>query len=143
MLAIYLTKTTVRQNSQVVCCRLVPDKTIILKIIKRKARKKWNFICFRSRITHSCNEGRVFSDTFKASKVNTCQGSSDGAKWEYDADNKLPNCIRKLNHFQVTKKGKKDINESLQPTALISCPPNPKTRRKQLQLKGATSLVRK
>ena len=67
-------------------------------------RKKWNFICFRSRITHNCNEGRVFADTFLASKVNTCQGSSDGGKWEYDTDNKLPNCIRKFRYFQDTKR---------------------------------------
>ena len=53
----------------------------------------------RSRITHKCNEGRVFSDNFKDTKWNTCQGSSDGAKWEYDTDNKLPNCIRKSTKF--------------------------------------------
>ena len=56
-------------------------------------------MCFRSRITHKCNDGRVFSDKFKASKVNTCTGTSDGAKWEYDIDNKLPMCIRKSHFF--------------------------------------------
>ena len=57
--------------------------------------KVFNYFFCRSRITHKCNEGRVFSDNFKDTKWNTCQGSSDGAKWEYDTDNKLPNCIRK------------------------------------------------
>ena len=56
--------------------------------------------CFRSFITHKCNAGRVFSDNFKGTKINKCVGSSDGGKWQYDADNRLPNCIRKSLMFR-------------------------------------------
>ena len=101
-------------------------------------------MCFRSTITHKCNDGRVFSDKFKDSKVNTCTGTSDGAKWEYDIDNKLPKCIRKTQVFICEIKiNYPTVKSPLQPTALKNCQHDQVTQRKQSPQKKATSLARR
>ena len=49
----------------------------------------------RSQINHTCDTGKVFEDTYKEYKINTCVATSGGPFWEFDTTNNLPDCVRK------------------------------------------------
>ena len=63
------------------------------------ASYSWDFLnLYRTNITLTCPFGQAFDDNYTMELVNTCDYQSYDATqldWTYNANNPLPNCIRK------------------------------------------------
>ena len=59
----------------------------------------WDYLnLYRTNITLTCPFGQAFDDNYTMELVNTCDYQSYDATqldWTYNANNPLPNCIRK------------------------------------------------